>query len=191
MRKVGPALQPVLAAVFGVRRAWYHVRYPRVEIGPGVLLIGRLKVRHGTRVRIGAHARIRQTVVIRGGGEVEIGEHTLLNGCWIGARRRVSIGPWCLVSDCGITDSDFHNLPPRQRHEPAGAKALAPVTIGRNVWVGASALVLKGSVIGDDSVVGAGAVVRGTVDAGVVVAGNPARVVKTFAPEERTQGRTE
>jgi hypothetical protein len=58
--------------------------------------------------------------------------------------------------------------------------------LGRNTWVGARAIVLKGTTIGDDSVVGSGSVVRGEVPAGVVVAGNPAVVVKTFSPEQRS-----
>lgn len=54
------------------------------------------------------------------------------------------------------------------------------ITIGRNVWVGLNAIILKGTEIGDNSVVGAGAVVRGKFPANCVIAGNPAKVVKTF-----------
>jgi maltose O-acetyltransferase len=54
----------------------------------------------------------------------------------------------------------------------------SPITIGRNVWVAGRATVLKGVTIGDDSVVGYGAVVVNDVPRGVVVAGNPARVVR-------------
>ena len=55
--------------------------------------------------------------------------------------------------------------------------------IGRNVWVAGAAAVLKGVAIGDDSVVGYGAVVSSDVPAGVVVAGNPARVVRNLYQE--------
>lgn len=54
---------------------------------------------------------------------------------------------------------------------------VAPILIGSDVWVGAGAIVLRGSTIGDGAVVAAGAVVRGTVDPGTVVAGVPARPV--------------
>jgi acetyltransferase-like isoleucine patch superfamily enzyme len=54
------------------------------------------------------------------------------------------------------------------------------VTISDNVWVGLSALVLKGSTVGKDSVVGAGSVVRGQVPPGVVVAGDPPQILKRF-----------
>ena len=52
------------------------------------------------------------------------------------------------------------------------------MSIGRNVWVGGKATVLKGVTIGDDSVVGYGAIVVADVPAGAVVAGNPAKVVR-------------
>ena len=137
-------------------------------------------------VVVGADCRIRQRVVINGGGMVSVGEHTLLNGCWITAEQRVEVGAWNLLSDCGISDTDHHNLAPRDRHDRPGPRVTAPVTLGRNVWVGLGATILKGTVVGDDSVVGAGAVVRGPVPAGVVVTGNPARVVKEFRPNERS-----
>lgn len=53
-----------------------------------------------------------------------------------------------------------------------------PVTIGNSVWIGGGATILPGISIGDRSVVGAGSVVTRDVPPGVVVAGNPARVVK-------------
>jgi acetyltransferase-like isoleucine patch superfamily enzyme len=174
---------------FEVVRRCYQLRYPRrLSIAPGVRIWGRLTIGGSVRVRIEAGCRIRQRVIINGKGTVTVGRHTLLNGCWIGARRSITIGDWCLISDCAISDTDFHNLPPRLRHRPATEQATAPITIERNVWVGARAIVGKGVTIGADSVVGTGAVVRTDVPSGVVVIGNPAQVVKTFtertAPEE-------
>ena len=63
-----------------------------------------------------------------------------------------------------------------------GRYRTSPVVIGDDVWVGANAVVLRGSHIGSGSVVAAGAVVRGHVPEGVLVAGVPARVVREVRP---------
>lgn len=59
---------------------------------------------------------------------------------------------------------------------------VAPILIGRNAFVGVRALLLPGVTVGPDSIVGAGAVVTRDVEGGVVVAGNPARPIRTVNP---------
>lgn len=59
----------------------------------------------------------------------------------------------------------------------SGLESGKPITIGRNVWIGGAAILLPGIAIGDDSIIGAGAVVTRDVPAGVTVVGNPARPV--------------
>jgi maltose O-acetyltransferase len=71
-----------------------------------------------------------------------------------------------------------------------GYTRIAPVRIGKRVYVGAGAIILPGVTVGDDAVVGAGAVVRRNVEAGVIVVGNPAQVVGTadeFAAKHRAR----
>ncbi len=125
-------------------------------------------------------------------GSCSVGDFTLLNGALIMAEERIEIGSHCLVSwNVGIADSDFHPLEPAQRR--IDAQALAPFHAGRpprppletrpvrisdNVWIGMNAIILKGVTIGENSVVAAGSVVSKSVPANVVVAGNPAIVVK-------------
>lgn len=180
-----PLVAGAAAVLFGARLSWYRLRYPSSTFGAGVRIIGRLRIGKGTRVELGRSVRIRQKVILNGGGTIVVGEHTLLNGCWIQALERVEVGAWNLLSDCGVTDTDHHNLPPRLRHADPLPQVTEPVVLGRNVWVGLGAVILKGSAVGDDSVVGAGAVVRGRVPDGVVVTGNPATVVREFRPDER------
>ena len=56
----------------------------------------------------------------------------------------------------------------------------APIVLGRNVWVGSNATILQGVAIGDNAVVGAGAVVTHDIPANSVATGIPAKVVKRF-----------
>src|SRR5213082_2958513 len=127
-------------------------------------------------------------------GHCTVGDFTLLNGALIMAEERIEIGSHCLISwNVGIADSDFHPLAPAQRIIDAHALApffkdrpprpklrTMPVIIHDNVWIGMNAIILKGVTIGENSVVAAGAVVTKSVPANVVVAGNPATVIKTF-----------
>jgi acetyltransferase-like isoleucine patch superfamily enzyme len=128
-------------------------------------------------------------------GHCKVGDFTLLNGALIMAEDNIEIGSHCLVSwNVGIADSDFHPLQPAQRLVDAKALApfykdrpprpklhTAPVIISDNVWIGMNATILKGITIGENSVVAAGSVVTKPVPPNVVVAGNPAVVVKKFS----------
>ncbi len=58
-----------------------------------------------------------------------------------------------------------------------------PVTVGRNCWIGAGAILLPGVSVGDNSIIGAGSVVTKDIPANVIAVGNPCRVIKSI--EER------
>jgi maltose O-acetyltransferase len=139
-----------------------------------------LQVNGKVKVIIGPGSRLGKRVLIYGSGTVTIGSNVSLNGPWIGCERSITIGDDCLISDCAIADSDYHNLEPHLRHCPPGPKVSAPIVIERNVWVGARATVMKGVHIGADSAVGLGCIVRKSVPPGVVVIGNPQQIVKHF-----------
>jgi acetyltransferase-like isoleucine patch superfamily enzyme len=82
----------------------------------------------------------------------------------------VLIGPKVSV----ITES--HPLNPAERK----ALLVKPVAIKRNAWIGAGAIILPGVTVGENAVVAAGAVVSKDVPANTVVAGIPAKVIKTI-----------
>jgi maltose O-acetyltransferase len=60
------------------------------------------------------------------------------------------------------------------------------VRIGNNVWIGSGAVILKGVTIGDRAVVGARAVITSDVPSDVVMAGNPARIIKRLGSSHLT-----
>ena len=95
-------------------------------------------------------------------------------GIRIGARALLG----CYVE---ILDSDFHDLRPDRRRD--GRPKMAPVELGEDVFVGDGAKILKGVSIGAHSVIGAGSVVTSSIPAGVIAAGNPARVIRALEGE--------
>jgi acetyltransferase-like isoleucine patch superfamily enzyme len=105
---------------------------------------------------------------------LEIGERVYINqGSTVVAEYSIKIGEDSKIGDfVAVYDSDYHSVDP---YHPA---RLAPVVIGVNVWLGRGAMVLAGSNIGDHTVVAAGSIVRGDIPSRVLVAGNPARVVR-------------
>ncbi len=85
----------------------------------------------------------------------------------IGDQTQIGSGVQILAAD--------HPRDPALRAQ--GLEFGRPVTIGRNVWIGAGALILPGVTIGDDAVIGAGSVVTRDVPAGCTAVGNPARTL--------------
>ena len=115
----------------------------------------------------------------RPNAKIIVGNNVGISGAILFCHERIEIGDDCLIgAGASIYDTDFHALDPKERHtRHSAAIATSPVRLGRNVWLGAQALVLKGVTIGDDAVVGARALVTRNVPAGAIVGGIPARVV--------------
>jgi len=110
--------------------------------------------------------------------QIVVGAGTGMSGVSVCAAESVVIGEQCLIgSDVLITDTDFHAIAAEGRRHSRIGVSVAPVSIGRNVFVGARAVILKGVTVGDDSVIGAGAVVTHDVAPGVIAAGVPARQI--------------
>jgi serine acetyltransferase len=92
----------------------------------------------------------------------------------IGSAHEILIGNNCMIaSNAYITDSDWHDI-----YNRVSIGKTAPIKIDDNVWIGDSVIVCKGATIGENSIIGAGAVVVDDIPANCVAAGNPAKVVK-------------
>lgn len=99
-------------------------------------------------------------------------------GCHVVVREGLSVGDHTLFGE-GVSIHDDNHVAGRGP-EPIASRGFEarPITIGANVWVGAKAVILLGVRIGDNAVVGAGAVVTRDVPACTVVAGVPARIIR-------------
>ncbi len=91
---------------------------------------------------------------------------------------KVSIGDNCLIGpDTGIYTA-CHPVNPQERLK--GLEYGKPVTIGDNCWIGGNVVINPGVTLGDNVVVGSGSVVTKSFPSNVVIAGNPAKVIKTI-----------
>lgn len=152
---------------------WYvSISGPNIRIGKCVTLIGD----RAAPVKIAVWGRE------MGQGSITIGDYVLVSpGSRISASDEIVIGDSVMIANGAyITDSDWHGLYDRTVRDDR----VAPVHIGENAWIGDHAVVLKGVTIGENSVVAARAVVTRDVPANVVVAGNPAKVVKELEPDK-------
>ncbi|WP_245864828.1 DapH/DapD/GlmU-related protein [Terribacillus aidingensis] len=70
-----------------------------------------------------------------------------------------------------------HNIHPKERNKSGYA---IPITIGNDVWIGGSCVILAGVKVGDNSVVAAGSVVTKDVPANTIVAGSPAKIIRNI-----------
>lgn len=109
------------------------------------------------------------------GKNTHFGKNVFINaGCKFQDQGGIYIGDGALIGHNAVLATLNHNPDPKKRQNLIPA----PIHIGRNVWLGANVTVLPGVTIGDGAIVAAGAVVTKDVEAGTVVAGVPAKVIK-------------
>lgn len=105
---------------------------------------------------------------VHGSGVLSIGEKTYMNRyCMISAHEKVSIGRECMFGPgVKIFDNDHVHSP-----ETGVSSKLktAPISIGDHCWIASDVIILRGTTIGDNCVIGAGCVVKGNVPTGSVI----------------------
>lgn len=120
-------------------------------------------------------------VIIRTGftGKIFIGRGVgIYDYSIIDIQDKIEIGDNTLIAPyCYITDYD-HKMKDKNTPIISQGYETSPIIIGRNVWLGAKVIVLKGVKIGDNTVIGAGSVVTSDIPPNSVAVGIPAKVVK-------------
>ena len=164
-------------------QAYATVLRGRLDAG-GRGLLGRrssLQVRPGGHLAIGPRFVTGDDVTLTAQGRLVLGRNVFVNSfSRIAAHESIEIGDNVVIaSGVSILDHD-HRTHVVDGHLVVenGEFTTAPVRIGSNVWLGDKVTVLKGVTIGDDVIVGAGAVVTRDVERGTVVGGVPARPIK-------------
>ncbi|HEU0095363.1 MAG TPA: acyltransferase [Rhizomicrobium sp.] len=131
-----------------------------IDIGPGTVIHpGAMLLPYGGFIRMGRRCSVNPYSVLYGHGGLVIGDH-------------VRIAAHCVIVPANHGIALDGGLIADQPLSKRGVK------IGNDVWIGAGARILDGTVIGDGCVVAAGAVVRGTLEPDGIYAGVPARLVR-------------
>lgn len=185
---------------------WFKVlmKATRVQYGTNLKLKGMPVIfnKKGAKLKIGTDVSINssflsnlvglysRTIIVTRAPEavIEIGNHVGISGATIYARKGIYIGDDTSIGgNVKILDNDFHPIDAEKRvqqmysERPGEVADLIPtkeIRIGKNCFIGCNSIILKGTVLGDNCVVGAGAVVCGKFEDNCVIAGNPAKVIK-------------
>ena len=122
-------------------------------------------------------------VMLYAKGELRIGEKFCLNRySRIVAHEKVEIGDHVTIGQMvSILDHD-HRYKMENGNLSLDGYKTAPVKIGNNIWIGDKCTILKGVTIGDNVIVGANTLIHKDVPSGVVVGGNPFKVLKKIDP---------
>jgi acetyltransferase-like isoleucine patch superfamily enzyme len=155
----------------------------------------------GVRLRSGASMYKSTMLDVGPRGVVTLGEYAMVHGARIICDAEVDIGAYALISwNVVLMDSyrvpravqerrrELERLPRGEPRRLEASEPARPIRIGPNVWVGFDSCILPGVSVGEGSVVGARSVVTADVPPYTLVAGNPARVIRTLAPEGGGRG---
>lgn len=177
-----------------IKKKQLKIFNPQVSMGPGVIIDYKtVVINKGNKITLGENVYIRSDS--RGyqagmpfpatlltdvkNATISIGANTRIVGAYIHAQDSIVMGKNCLIaSGVNILDSNGHQVYSLNR--TVNRDKPEKIVLGDNVWVGINAIILKGTTIGSNSIVAAGSVVKGDFPDNTLIAGNPAKAVKTL-----------
>lgn len=168
-----------------VRRMIHGGRFAKLGDGTslpdGLALLGPQHMEIGDRVLIGRYARL-EAIGEDNGVKLRVGTRSRIGPyAHIGAALSLTIGEYVgIASGVLIIDHDHDFRDPREGYYGTGYLLASPIVIKDKAWIGERAIVLKGVTIGEGAIVGAGALVNRDVPAYSIAVGVPAKVVRRF-----------
>jgi acetyltransferase-like isoleucine patch superfamily enzyme len=189
--------EPGAALSYGVailRGHWYRIVFRllgrRFRAGARLRVFGRLSVRGPGAVVFGDNValwgRVNAWTYSRD-ATIVAEDNVMMSGTRFACASRIRIGRDSILADASIRDTDFHSTR-ADRRSPDAPIRVAPIDIGVNVWVAAGAILLPGTSIGENSVVGAAAVCMRSFPANKVILGNPAKVAMPVPSSGAVEG---
>jgi len=169
----------------GARAQWLRLIHPGIEVGR--------RVRIGDAIRLfldpaatlilgdGCGVDDGTTIAVYGVGRIELGRGSFVgHHCTLAAHRSIVVGEGAFLAEL-VSVRDHDHLVGAA--PSSGMFEIEPVTIGADVWIGSKGTVIRGARIGNGTVVGANAVVRGELPPRTVCGGIPAKAIRRIDGE--------
>jgi acetyltransferase-like isoleucine patch superfamily enzyme len=180
---------------------WISLRRNGVTVGTGLKINGRVMIQNMGQIIIG------NSVIINSGGRLspiggsgktmlcvypgailEIGDNVGISNTSITTQQRVTIESGVMIgASCNIWDTDFHSLDPSIRGTVSDKAITKPVLIRKNAFIGAHSIILKGAVVGQSAVLGAGSVTSSQIGPAEIWSGNPARFYSSVGSHGKSE----
>lgn len=139
----------------------------------------KFKLQSNSTVKLGKHIVTdgHSTLVVSNGGELTIGNSVYLNeGCMISCKSKIEVGDNCKLGPGVMIFDNNHKYD--ANIGVSDAHTNSPIIIGKNCWIAANAIILKGTIIEDNCVIGAGSIVSGHVQKGSIVTNSREMIIK-------------
>lgn len=187
-------LKRIIYRYSGVIPNFITLKRKKVNVGKNTHIIGEIAI-YGDKgsISIGDNCIIMSTDIYNPaggfyrtyisaiGGKIFIGNNVGISLSSIYSCKGITIGDYTQIgAGVSIYDTDFHPLDWRKRmnKDTANSAISKEINIGKHVFIGSKAIILKGVTIGDRSIIGAGSVVTKSVPENEIWAGNPARFIR-------------
>lgn len=164
-----------------------------VTFGRDVRIGAQTVFANGRAIEFGDDVRISRMCTIEGGkGGLRVGSHVAIGrNSWIAGDGRIEVGDWCQFGPNLNLLSFSHTYDDPLRPIGQQPDRCGPITVGRDVWVGANVVILLDTRIGEGAVVAANSVVSGEVAPYSIVGGAPARLIGWRGPAPASEAAPE